>query len=231
MPRAVSKTLVRSVSSPPDRSISAFWLGWPSASGVAQNRVPISAAPAPSISAAASPLPSAMPPAAATGTGDTASTTAGTSGRVARSAPCPPASVPWATTIWAPFAAASRASFSVWTWQIRTAPAVADLRREGRDVAEGQHDRARLSFQRDVERGGPLVQRPGDEADTDRAVAGLFELALDPVIGAPADRGIGIPGADQPQTARSGDRTGQRAARHPAHRGEQAWDGRCPAIG
>src|ERR1700749_1009228 len=71
-------------------------------SGVAQNLVPSTTPWAPSISAAATPRPSVIPPAASTGTGATASTTAGTSGSVDRRLPCPPASVPWATITSAP---------------------------------------------------------------------------------------------------------------------------------
>jgi hypothetical protein len=44
----------------------------------AMNRVPILTPAAPSMSAAAMPRPSKMPPAATTGIGDTASTTCGT---------------------------------------------------------------------------------------------------------------------------------------------------------
>jgi hypothetical protein len=69
------------------------------ASCVAQNLVPISTPSAPSMSDAARPRPSAMPPAASTRTSGaravSASTTDGTNGIVERSAqPCPPASVP-----------------------------------------------------------------------------------------------------------------------------------------
>src|SRR5258708_31027447 len=53
------------------------------ASGLARNRVPIHAPAAPSASTAASPRPSAMPPAATTGVAPTTSTTAGIRGKVA----------------------------------------------------------------------------------------------------------------------------------------------------
>ena len=56
---------------------------WTFASQARRKRVPSQAASAPRASTAASPRPSAMPPAAITGTGATASTTAGTSGSVA----------------------------------------------------------------------------------------------------------------------------------------------------
>src|SRR5215218_2864056 len=75
------------------------------------------------MSAAARPRPSAMPPAANTGVGATASTTAGTSGKVDRSAPCPPASVPCATMMSAPAALAARPSSTSCTWQISVQPA------------------------------------------------------------------------------------------------------------
>jgi hypothetical protein len=90
---------------------------------VAQNLVPITAPWAPSISAAATPRPSVIPPAASTGTGATASATAGTSGRVDRRLPCPPASVPWATITSAPAATACRAPATSCTWHISRTPA------------------------------------------------------------------------------------------------------------
>ncbi len=63
------------------------------------NRVPTHTPSAPSASAAASPRPSTMPPAATTGTrSPTASTTWGTRANVATLPVWPPASVPWATT-------------------------------------------------------------------------------------------------------------------------------------
>ncbi len=81
------------------------------ASSLPRNRVPIHAPAAPRLSAAASPRPSAMPPAAATGVGFTASTTAGMSGSVATSLhTCPPASQPCATSTSTPQSTARRAS-------------------------------------------------------------------------------------------------------------------------
>ena len=67
----------------------------------ATNRVPIWIPSAPSIKAAAMPLPSAIPPAAITGI-DTASTTCGTSAMVVVEPICPPLSMPSATTASAP---------------------------------------------------------------------------------------------------------------------------------
>ena len=67
------------------------------------------AACAPSTRAAARPRPSAMPPAAITGSGETASTTAGMSGSDAVvPSTWPPASQPWATTTSTPALAARR---------------------------------------------------------------------------------------------------------------------------
>jgi hypothetical protein len=62
--------------------------------------------------AAATPRPSAIPPAASTGVGATRSATMGTNGSVdlPRLAPCPPASVPCATMKSAPASTASLAS-------------------------------------------------------------------------------------------------------------------------
>ena len=65
-----------------------------------------------------------MPPAATTGTGATASTTAGTSARVAVvPRTWPPASQPWATMTSAPASAARTASATLPTLIIRRAPA------------------------------------------------------------------------------------------------------------
>jgi len=86
--------------------------------------VPTQPATAPSASTAARPRPSAMPPAASTGSGSTASTTAGTRGSVA-TAPCtwPPASHPCATTVSTPASAARRASTDDATMCTCAAPA------------------------------------------------------------------------------------------------------------
>src|ERR1700753_2772158 len=76
--------LLRSVSSPRPSTIAFLTAGSTMASAVAWNRVPMTAPLAPSTSAAASPRPSAIPPAASTGIGATRSTTAGTNGSVDR---------------------------------------------------------------------------------------------------------------------------------------------------
>src|SRR6202045_4319941 len=90
--------------------------------GQRKNAVPITAALAPNVSAAATPRPSAIPPAATTGM-CTASTIAGTSANnptsccsafVASKAPrCPPASMPWAMITSAPAVSAAFASATV----------------------------------------------------------------------------------------------------------------------
>ena len=119
----MSNTWLRLVSSPPPSTSCFLAQSGQSASELAQNLVPSTAPWAPSISAAATPRPSVIPPAASTGTGATASATAGTSGKVARRLPCPPASVPWATITSAPAAAACRAPATSCTWQISLIPA------------------------------------------------------------------------------------------------------------
>ena len=84
---------------------------WIAASRLARKRVPIQAPAAPNAKAAARPRPSAMPPAATTGVGETASTTAGMRGIVATvPRTCPPASHPCATTISTPQSTARLAS-------------------------------------------------------------------------------------------------------------------------
>ena len=77
---------------------------------------------APSINDAASPLPSAIPPAAITGI-FTASTTCGTSVIVVASPICPPLSVPSATTASAPVLSILLASATLATTGITTIPA------------------------------------------------------------------------------------------------------------
>jgi hypothetical protein len=92
----------------------------------AHSREPTSTPSAPSISAAARPRPSAMPPAAHSNVaGDLAamrSATSGTSVIVARRSPWPPASEPCATTTSAPQSIACSASRRVCTWQMSLAP-------------------------------------------------------------------------------------------------------------
>jgi hypothetical protein len=73
----MSSSVLRSVSSPRPSTIAFLAAGSASASAVAWNRVPMSAPAAPRASAAATPRPSAIPPAASTGTGAARSTTAG----------------------------------------------------------------------------------------------------------------------------------------------------------
>src|SRR5215207_6095563 len=80
----MSTTRVWTVSAARAATIRAFACSWVNDSVAAEKRVPIITPWAPSISAAANPRPSAMPPAARTGTGATASTTAGTRGSVER---------------------------------------------------------------------------------------------------------------------------------------------------
>ena len=100
-----------------------WYSGWIATSSLARNRVPIHTPETPSVSAAASPRPSAMPPAAMTGISPTASTTAGMSGIVATlPRTWPPASQPWATTISTPQSTARRASLAFPTVCMTTAP-------------------------------------------------------------------------------------------------------------
>ena len=86
--------------------------------------MPSHAAWAPRASTAATPRASPIPPAAITGTGATASTTAGTNGSVA-TVPhtCPPASQPCATTTSTPDATARRASSALPTVWMTIPPA------------------------------------------------------------------------------------------------------------
>ena len=123
-PRAMSSTVLRSVSSPRPAMMAVLADGSTSASAVARKRVPISAPAAPRAKAAATPRPSAIPPAASTTVGAARSTTTGTNGSVDRPrwAPWPPASVPCATMTSAPRSTACRASLTSVTWMISSAP-------------------------------------------------------------------------------------------------------------
>jgi len=86
--------------------------------------VPSIAAWAPSARTAATPRASPIPPAAITGTGATASATAGTRGSVATLLQtCPPASQPCATITSTPDAAARRASSALPTVCMTIPPA------------------------------------------------------------------------------------------------------------
>ena len=108
----------------PSRSRSDFFQASAAVdSRVATKRVPIRMPAAPSASAATRPRPSAMPPAAMTGT-ETASTICGMRAMLpmapvsgdaglAKVARCPPASLPWATTASQPRATTVRASSAV----------------------------------------------------------------------------------------------------------------------
>src|SRR6266851_3234575 len=82
----------------------SFTAGWVSASSVVSHTDPHHTPSAPRARAAAIWRPEAIPPAASTGVGATASTTSGTRTIVAISPVCPPASVPWATMRSAPAA-------------------------------------------------------------------------------------------------------------------------------
>ena len=110
IPAAMSGISDSSVSWPSLSRIACLKLGCSGDSPLARKRVPSSTPSAPSASAAARPRPSAMPPAARTGTGATASTTIGTSAMLACQPTWPPPSVPCAMMTSAPAVAARTAS-------------------------------------------------------------------------------------------------------------------------
>src|SRR5215475_4410145 len=109
-PAATSGISESSVSCPLLSTIACLKLGCSDDSRLARNLVPSSTPSAPSMIAAASPRPSAIPPAASTGMGATASTTIGTSVMVVCQPTCPPPSVPCAMITSAPACAARTAS-------------------------------------------------------------------------------------------------------------------------
>ena len=160
-------------------------LAWTSASGLAHRREPTSTPSAPSISAAARPRPSAMPPAATSSVSGlrraSRSATSGTSVMVARLAPWPPASVPWATMMSAPTSSAALGVLHVLHLADQQPARRLDGRGEWARIAERQHHRGRRVRQRRVQHGGLRRQRPGDEAAADAGVAGLGELVREPV--------------------------------------------------
>ena len=115
----------RTVSDEPAARNLLFTDGGVSASSVVSQTEPHHTPSAPRARPAASWRPRAMPPAARTGRGATASTTSGTRTMVATRPVWPPASVPWATIMSAPASAwrracsrlpASAATGMSWLW-------------------------------------------------------------------------------------------------------------------
>jgi hypothetical protein len=103
-----SKSIETNVSADVAASRASRYAGWIAASALIRKRVPTHAPAAPSAKTATRARASAMPPAAITGTGDIASTMAGTSAIVVISPRTwPPASHPWAITTSTPALAAT----------------------------------------------------------------------------------------------------------------------------
>ena len=142
------------------------------ASGVAMKRVPTHTPSAPSASAAASPRPSKMPPAATTGTAPSmASTIRGTRGNVATVPVCPPASVPWAMTsvaarvdararAWSTLPHIDRTS-TPWRWQRSTTC-------DGH--AEPGDERARAALDQQLDVAHEVVGERGEQVDAEGPV-------------------------------------------------------------
>src|SRR5271163_3208115 len=107
--------------------------------------------------AAASPLPSAMPPAATTGMVPAASTTAGTKAKVPRETPWPPPSAPWATRTCAVAHGFLRLGKRLHLTDKQRAGAL-DLLGMRSDVAKGKHHSRRAAFERHIEHARPFGQ-------------------------------------------------------------------------
>mmetsp|Transcript_74949 Transcript_74949/g.173805 ORF Transcript_74949/g.173805 Transcript_74949/m.173805 type:complete len:270 (-) Transcript_74949:247-1056(-) len=125
-PRAMSGMLLRTVASPLARKATSCSAAGTLASALAQNREPNNTPSAPSIRVAANPRPSAMPPAARSSVLGLRvarrSAASATKLMVPRTAPCPPASEPCATTTAAPASSASCTWTMLWHWQISGTP-------------------------------------------------------------------------------------------------------------
>ncbi len=182
----MSRTVLRSVCSPCPSTIARVTAGSASASAVAWKRVPSSAPAAPSTRDAATPRPSAMPPAASTGVGPAMSATTGTNGSVERPrrAPWPPLSVPWTTMTSAPDVQglASLGQVGDLDHQQRARPP--DRLEERGGIAEREHDRRRVELQGLLDRRD--VGRPAEEPDTPRLAGAVGD---DRQFLAPARRG------------------------------------------
>ena len=216
-PRAMSSTRLRSVSSPCPSTIAFLISGLARDSAVAWNRVPMSAPAAPRARAAATPRPSAIPPAARTGVGAARSTTTGTKGSVdrPRRAPCPPASVPWATMTSAPSVHGLPGLLKVGDLDDQRRTRLPDESGERAGVAEGQHHGPGPVLQRTLDRAG--VDRPALETDPPGLAGALGDdrqLTVQPVQ-------VPVTPAEQAQPAAVRDRRRQRTARRSAHRGQR----------
>ena len=144
------------------------------------------------------PRPSAIPPAATTGTGATASTTAGTSGNVEIRPVWPPASVPCAVTTSTPASAARRAPSTVRTWHTHDRSGVV----RGGDERRRVRERVRDDPHSLVERDGHELRGAGEMADEPDAERTIGQLTGEPDL---RDQPVGASdgrAADESETAR-----------------------------
>ena len=171
--------------------------------------MPIHTPSAPSISAAAIPRPSAIPPAAMTGIGATASTTVGTRASVETSPVWPPASVPCAVMKSTPAVAAWRAaSTRADLAQHDRAGIVRGVDVRGR-VGERVRDDAHALAQGDRHELG-RVRQVADEPDAERPIGQLACLAD---LGDEPFRAADRRAADEPESSGFRDRGGEPAGR------------------
>ena len=98
-----------------------------------------------------------MPPAASTGVGATASTAAGTSTMPPMRPVCPPASCPWAITASTPFAAWSRACFTLPQSAMTFMPELVRLGGDGSGIAEPGDEHGHALLEGDVDPSLDLV--------------------------------------------------------------------------
>ena len=95
-----------------------------------------------------------------------------------------------------------------------------DALRERVEIAEGQHDRRRLPFQRLVEHVGVAGQTPGDEATSDPCAVGQTEFARYPLR-------VGVAATDQAEATAAMTRPRRACLPRPAPSARTQSGGRC----
>src|SRR6266576_3211180 len=211
-PRNRSIAFVRTVSSPVARTARSVIACGVRASAEAQKRVPISTPSAPSITAAASPRPSAIPPAAATSLAHASPDNPRLRGQEAASrGPLRGRQLPRPVPRWrrlrhralGPHAARFALGRPAWPWRHEPWP------REGLRVTKGKKHAVRRTLQHFIERLRRAIDRPGDE--THAKLAALDEPKLLREVRLAAECS-GVSAAQDSQAAGIGDRSDQAPA-------------------
>ena len=110
----------------------------------------------------------------------------------------------------APQSMARSASRRVCTWQMSLAPEALMRAANGSGSPNDRKTGARVACEHEVEQLRLLLQRPGDEAASDRCVAGRAELGIEPVR-------VAVAAADQPKPSGRRDGGGEPPARRERH--------------